>query len=163
MARLPGLPMLHALSYYSFCLEYSFSHCPSTPPLKFYFLRCLPQTFCSCIYQNWHDYLMSLDEKTQEAGICGFHWPITVLIDTRHSALFSVKGCLPCIIFMEGTCLLEVTCGSWDDFHLWTVDFTSSVVLTMKMNIWWTPISVIIPFPGGNLSSNYSKSLRHYE
>lgn len=71
--------------------------------------------------------------------LCGFDTPQALCV------------CSTCSIFMAGTCILPVAHGSWDDTHIETLNFTSSVVLTMKMNSWWTPISVIILFPGSNL------------
>lgn len=167
---------MKSLAYYSFCLEYSFSHCPSTLHLhaafsEMSFLPASPHTscstwhFCSCIDQYWCDYLMSpfLWMKGPEGR--------TVLVlSTPNSALWqfwcvpsipclcSVQGCLPYILV-----LLKITFGSWKGSPLWTLNFTSSVVLTRKMTIWWTPISVIILFPGSNFSSNCSKALRHYK
>lgn len=41
--------------------------------------------FVSACIKNWCDYLMSLDEMTQEAGMYLFCWPITVLIHTKPS------------------------------------------------------------------------------
>lgn len=64
---------------------------------------------------------------------------------------------------MSGTCLLPGAHSSWDDIHVGTLSFTSSVVLAMKMNSWWTAIGVIILFPGSNLCSNCPKAPRHYK